>query len=132
VARWRLPWSHSRVLSSVKQVAQLTGPTSINHTHTLEVAGQSLGSMFDAVGRTWFLFGDTLPRDGGTEWRSNTLAYTSDANGFGFHPGLRSPMTHAKVGTVHGHGTGSHINRASNRHDHSPRATSRPTAQIRL
>lgn len=92
MARWRLPWSHSRVLSSVKQVAQLTGPTSINHTHTLEVAGQNLGSMFDAVGRTWFLFGDTLPRDGGTEWRSNTLAYTSDANGFGFSP--RASVTH--------------------------------------
>lgn len=74
-------------VNHIKQVAQLTGPTSINHTDAVEVAGQDLGSMFDADGRTWFLFGDTFGKrtpdqtgGGGTEWRSNTLAYTSDAN----------------------------------------------------
>jgi len=74
-------------VTRIEQVAQLTGPASINHTDAVEVAGQDLGSMFDADGRTWFLFGDTFGKrtpdqtgGGGTEWRSNTLAYTSDAN----------------------------------------------------
>lgn len=72
-------------LGGVRQVAQLTGPTSINHTDAVEVAGQDLGSMFDAGGKTWFVFGDTFgQRDadqsggGGTEWRSNALAFASD------------------------------------------------------
>ena len=72
-------------LSGVRQVAQLTGPTSINHTGAVEVAGQDLGSMFDADGKTWFVFGDTFGQrsadqtgGGGTEWRSNALAFASD------------------------------------------------------
>jgi hypothetical protein len=51
------------------------------------IAGTDLGSMFDAGGRTWFAFGDTFgQRDegmtggGGTIWRSNTLAYTTDTD----------------------------------------------------
>jgi hypothetical protein len=54
-------------------------------------------------------------------------------SGFGFHPGLRtprSPTTHARAGTVLR--TLDRItpssSRASNRHDHSQRATSRRTA----
>lgn len=72
---------------NVTQVAQLTGPRSINHTGRYRVAGQDLGSMFAADGRTWFVFGDTFgTRDpgmtggGGGEWRSNTLAYSTDTD----------------------------------------------------
>jgi hypothetical protein len=72
-------------VANVKQIAQLTGPRSMNKTGRYEVAGQDLGSMFQADGKTWFVFGDTFgQRDpgmtggGGTEWRSNTMAYTTD------------------------------------------------------
>jgi hypothetical protein len=49
-------------------------------------------------------------------------------NGFGFFPGLRTPrlpMTHAKAGTIYFDTGPSHTltNRASNRCNHSPRAT---------
>ncbi|WP_238012263.1 DUF4185 domain-containing protein [Dactylosporangium sp. AC04546] len=72
-------------VQDVRRVAQLTGPESANRTERFEVAGQDLGSMFEAYGRTWLVFGDTfgqrepgLTGGGGTEWRSNTLAYTTD------------------------------------------------------
>jgi hypothetical protein len=72
-------------VTNVRQVSQLTGPTSPNKTGKVEVAGQDLGSMFEAYGKTWFVFGDTFGhRDpgmtggGGTNWRSNTLAYSTD------------------------------------------------------
>lgn len=72
---------------NVTQVAQLTGPDSINKTDRFYVAGQDLGSMFQADGKTWFVFGDTFgQRDegmtggGGTGWRSNTMAYTTDTD----------------------------------------------------
>lgn len=80
--------AHPFVLEGVEnvvEVAQLTGPESPNKTDQYEVAGQDLGSMFRAVGRTWFVFGDTFGRrepgmtgGGGSEWRSNTLAYSTD------------------------------------------------------
>lgn len=76
-----------RGVSAVTEVAQLTGPDSMNRTDRFEVAGQDLGSMFDADGKTWFVFGDTFGRreagltgGGGTEWRSNTLAWTTDTD----------------------------------------------------
>jgi hypothetical protein len=69
----------------VTRVAQLTGPDSVNTTDRFEVAGQDLGSMFEMDGKTWFVFGDTFGRrepgftgGGGEEWRSNTLAYSTD------------------------------------------------------
>jgi hypothetical protein len=73
----------------VVQVAQLTGPSSSNHTDRFEVAGQDLGSMFQAGGQTWFAFGDTFSEltpgmiggaAGTGSWRSNTLAYSTDTN----------------------------------------------------
>ena len=73
----------------VVQVSQLTGPSSPNKTDRFEVAGQDLGSMFQADGKTWFVFGDTFSRltpgmtgggAGAGVWRSNTLAYTTDTN----------------------------------------------------
>lgn len=71
----------------VVQVSQLTGPSSPNKTGRFEVAGQDLGSMFQADGKTWFVFGDTfgsrapgMTGGGGGDLRSNTLAYTTDTN----------------------------------------------------
>jgi hypothetical protein len=76
-----------RGVRSVTEVAQLTGPGSMNRTDRFEVAGQDLGSMFDADGKTWFVFGDTFGRrepgltgGGGSEWRSNALAWTTDGD----------------------------------------------------
>lgn len=79
-----------RVLAGVRdvrQVSQVTGAASPNKTDAYEVAGQDLGSMFDAGGKTWFVFGDTFGQRSadatggvGTEWRSNTLAWTTDAD----------------------------------------------------
>lgn len=74
-------------VTNVKRVAQLTGHDSLNKTARYEIAGQDLGSMFQAGGKTWFVFGDTfgqredgLTGGGGTEWRSNALAYTTDTD----------------------------------------------------
>lgn len=74
-------------VANLTQVAKLTGHDSINKTGSYDIAGQDLGSMFAADGKTWFVFGDTfgqrdagLTGGGGTRWRSNTLAYTSDAD----------------------------------------------------
>ncbi|MGZ0152946.1 DUF4185 domain-containing protein [Kribbella sp. WER1] len=74
-------------IDNLTKVAQLTGHDSLNHTGSVEVVGQDLGSMFDADGRTWFVFGDTFGQreaghtgGGGTEWRSNTMAWTTDTN----------------------------------------------------
>lgn len=74
-------------ITGVTRVAQLTGPSSANRTDRFEVAGQDLGSMFEADGKTWFVFGDTFGRreegftgGGGEEWRSNTLAYSTDTD----------------------------------------------------
>ena len=87
----RLDVSHKpfvlSAVTGVKRVAQLTGHDSLNSTARFEIAGQDLGSMFQADGKTWFVFGDTFgQRDpgftggGGGEWRSNTMAYTTDTD----------------------------------------------------
>jgi D-arabinan endo alpha-(1,5)-arabinofuranosidase len=74
-------------VTNVVRIAQVTGPQSPNKTDRFEVAGQDLGSMFQADGKTWFVFGDTFGRrepgltgGGGGEWRSNALAYTTDTS----------------------------------------------------
>ena len=71
----------------VRRVAQVTGPDSPNRTDRFEIAGQDLGSMFQADGKTWLVFGDTFGQrepgqtgGGGTEWRSNALAWTTDTD----------------------------------------------------
>ena len=73
----------------VVQMSQLTGPSSPNKTGRFGVSGQDLGSMFEADGKTWFVFGDTFSTltpgmtgggAGAGQWRSNTLAYTTDTN----------------------------------------------------
>lgn len=70
------------------EVCQLTGPGAHNDTTAATgpmIAGTDLGSMFEADGRMWFAFGDTfgeraegMTGGGGTIWRSNALAYTTD------------------------------------------------------
>ena len=74
-------------IANVTRVAQLTGPDSPNRTDRYGVAGTDLGSMFEADGKVWFVFGDTFgERDpgftggGGREWRSNTMAYSTDTD----------------------------------------------------
>jgi hypothetical protein len=75
-------------VSDPTQVCQLTGHGAFNDTAPVEIAGTDLGSMFEtADGRTWFAFGDTfgerpegMTGGGGTIWRSNTLAWTTDTD----------------------------------------------------
>lgn len=72
-------------ISGLSQVAQVTGPDSPNATDTVAIAGTDLGSMFTVGDRTYFVFGDTFGErgpdafgGGGTNWRSNALAWTTD------------------------------------------------------
>lgn len=74
-------------VTNVAEVGPLTGPDSPNRTDRYQIAGQDLGSMFRAHGKTWFVFGDTFgQRDegmtggGGTQWRSNVLGYSTDTD----------------------------------------------------
>lgn len=76
-------------VADITQVCQLTGPApeGANDTATVKIAGTDLGHMFDADGKTWFTFGDTfgerpagMTGGGGSIWRSNTMAYTTDAD----------------------------------------------------
>ncbi|MGI8587389.1 MAG: DUF4185 domain-containing protein [Chloroflexia bacterium] len=72
-------------VSDLKQVARLIGADSINKTDRYAVAGADLGSMINLGDKTYFIFGDTFgKRDanmtggGGTDWRSNVMAVSSD------------------------------------------------------
>lgn len=74
-------------VSGVEQLAQLTGADSANATDQYGVHGTDLGSMFEFDGRTWFVFGDTFGErpegftgGGGSLWRSNTLAFSTDTD----------------------------------------------------
>lgn len=74
-------------VENVTEIAQLTGPGSINDTEAVAVAGTDLGSMVNLGDRTFFLFGDTFgERDPdsyggqGSIWRSNVVAHTTDAD----------------------------------------------------
>jgi len=73
----------SQEIVSVAQTGQLTGQPSINNTGAVNVYGTDLGSIFlHSDGRIYFLFGDTFGPPGHPEssgdWRSNTMAYSSD------------------------------------------------------
>jgi len=73
----------SQAIVSVTQIGQLTGQPSMNNTGAVNVYGTDLGSMFlHSDGHIYFLFGDTFgppgPPDSSGDWRSNTMAYTSD------------------------------------------------------
>ncbi|GAA1393947.1 DUF4185 domain-containing protein [Catellatospora coxensis] len=74
-------------VTEVRRVSQLTGPDSPNRTDRVAVAGTDLGSMFEADGKVWFVFGDTFGRrepgftgGGGEQWRSNALAHSTDTD----------------------------------------------------
>lgn len=74
---------HPQAILSVKKISQLTGEKSINKTNEVNVYGTDLGSMFlHNDGKIYFLFGDTFgspgpPAESGN-WRSNTMAFTTD------------------------------------------------------
>jgi hypothetical protein len=72
-------------VSNLTEVAQLTGPDGMNDTESVMVAGTDLGSMLTIDDTTYFLFGDTFGErepdawgGGGSIWRSNAIAYTTD------------------------------------------------------
>ncbi|TLS49521.1 DUF4185 domain-containing protein [Paenibacillus antri] len=74
-------------VAGLEQVALLTGADGMNRTDGYAVYGTDLGSMFNVGDTTYFVFGDTFgerPPDmtggGGSFWRSNAMAYSTDAD----------------------------------------------------
>ncbi|MDQ3973892.1 MAG: DUF4185 domain-containing protein, partial [Actinomycetota bacterium] len=66
-------------VGGTQQVAQLTGPGSPNRTdERWHVYGTDLGHLFTHDGRLYVVFGDTFGPTFGSDWRSNTMAWTSD------------------------------------------------------
>jgi len=73
-------------IEDVEMVEWLTGPDSANQTdENYNVHGTDLGSMFMLGDRLYIAFGDTFAccpsvngGAGGTRWRNNVIAYTSD------------------------------------------------------
>jgi hypothetical protein len=83
----------------VTKVTQLTGITSINSTDRVHISGTDLGSMFKFNGKIYFLFGDTFYPAIGQDWRSNTMAYTTDyhaADGIKFNGWITDTSGYAK------------------------------------
>ncbi|NPV52397.1 MAG: DUF4185 domain-containing protein [Firmicutes bacterium] len=73
-------------VSGLTEVAKLTGPDGINATDRVDVIGTDLGSMVEVNGTTYMMFGDTFSYNH-SNWRSNTMAYTTDpdpADGLSF------------------------------------------------
>lgn len=73
--------------ANLQQIAQLTGKDSLGHTDRYAVYGTDLGSMFTMGDQTYFVFGDTfgerpdgMTGGGGSFWRSNVMAYSSDSD----------------------------------------------------
>lgn len=93
-------------VSNLVQVSQLTGYESPNRTNRFDVYGTDLGSMFNYKEKTYFVFGDTFgyrPPDqvgaGGSDWRSNVMAVSSDedpSNGITMDRMITDYGTHAK------------------------------------
>ncbi len=93
-------------VADLEEVAQLTGPDSMNKTDRWAVAGTDLGSMFNVDDRTYFVFGDTfgerregMTGGGGEDWRSNVLAVSTDADpsdGISFDRFIADDADHAK------------------------------------
>lgn len=72
-------------VTGIEQVGQITGAEGPGDTSQFAVNHTDLGSMFEHDGKMWFVFGDTFgERDpaftggGGSFWRSNVLAWTTD------------------------------------------------------
>ncbi|MGG6314480.1 DUF4185 domain-containing protein [Paenibacillus macerans] len=71
--------------ANLQRIAQLTGKESLNQTDRFAVYGTDLGSMFTVEDKTYFVFGDTfgerpegMTGGGGSFWRSNVMAYSTD------------------------------------------------------
>ena len=69
----------------VERVGQITGAEGPGDTTQHGVGHTDLGSMFEADGKVWFVFGDTFADrepgqtgGGGSHWRSNVLGFTED------------------------------------------------------
>ncbi len=63
------------------EIAQLTGPGSINRTdEKWQVGGTDLGSMFMHKGQLVSVFGDTFAKAFTDDWRSNAIAFSRDAD----------------------------------------------------
>jgi hypothetical protein len=74
-------------VQDLQQIAQLTGKDGINRTDKYALYGTDLGSMFNVGDKTYFVFGDSfgerpegMTGGGGSLWRSNVMAYTTDNN----------------------------------------------------
>lgn len=69
------------VANTVK-IAKEIGTGAINDTASVDVCGADLGSMFELNGKTMIAFGDTFgcPLVNTPNWRSNTMAYTTDSD----------------------------------------------------
>lgn len=72
-------------ITDLEQVTQLTGKDSANKTDQYGVHGTDLGSIMHGDEATYFVFGDTfgereegMTGGGGSFWRSNTMAVTTD------------------------------------------------------
>ena len=72
-------------VSGVEQIGQITGAEGPGDTTQYAANFMDLGSMFEADGKVWFVFGDSFgERDpdftggGGSFWRSNLLGFTTD------------------------------------------------------
>ncbi|OJV80902.1 MAG: carbohydrate-binding protein [Cellulomonas sp. 73-92] len=71
----------------VTQVGQITGAGAPGSTVRWGMGYADLGSMFEANGKVYFTFGDNFASrpegavgGGGTGWRSNAMAWTTDTN----------------------------------------------------
>jgi hypothetical protein len=95
--------------TDVTTVARITGPNSINQTdRRYQIFGADLGIMWDnGQGQVLIAFGDTYGRGWGglgagpreADWRSNTLAISSDRNlqdGLSFDTMIEDAPGHAK------------------------------------
>ncbi|MBN9328595.1 MAG: DUF4185 domain-containing protein [Cellulomonas sp.] len=89
-ASFVLPSSTPFTLTGVRdvaQVGQITGADAPGSTVRWGMGYADLGSMFEANGKVWFTFGDNFASraegatgGGGTGWRSNAMAWTTDAD----------------------------------------------------
>jgi len=74
-------------VTDVTRVGQITGAEGPGNTVQWGVGFCDLGSMFEHNGKVWFTFGDTFASrapgatgGGGTGWRSNVMAWTTDTD----------------------------------------------------
>ena len=91
------------VVSNVTLINKELSPGGLNNTSAFDVCGADLGSMFDWNNRVYIAFGDTfgcpLTAQSQPNWRSNTLAYTTDttpAGGIVFDAYILGPDAKAK------------------------------------